>query len=97
MLPRAPKYSHTTYDILPTEEIVVTKPDVVIVEGLNVLAPAKLGPGNRAALALSDFDFKYLRGCSYQRYKRWYVERFQALRSSAFASSPVLLPPLRGT
>ncbi|MBD2764368.1 type I pantothenate kinase [Kocuria sp. cx-455] len=84
---RAPKYSHTTYDILPDEEIVVTKPDVVIVEGLNVLAPAKLGPGNRAALALSDFfDFSIYVDARTGDIERWYVERFQALRSSAFAS-----------
>lgn len=84
---RAPKYSHTTYDILPDEEIVVTKPDVVIVEGLNVLAPAKLGPGNRAALALSDFfDFSIYVDARTVDIERWYVERFQALRSSAFAN-----------
>ena len=84
---RAPKYSHTTYDILPDEEIVVTKPDVVIVEGLNVLAPAKLGPGNRAALALSDFfDFSIYVDARTSDIEHWYVERFQALRSSAFAS-----------
>lgn len=83
---RAPKYSHVTYDILPGEEIVVTQPDVVIVEGLNVLAPAKLGPGNRAALALSDFfDFSIYVDARTGDIERWYVERFQALRYSAFA------------
>lgn len=83
---RAPKYSHVTYDILPDEEIVVTQPDVVIVEGLNVLAPAKLGPGNRAALALSDFfDFSIYVDARTADIEHWYVERFQALRYSAFA------------
>lgn len=83
---RAPKYSHVTYDILPDEEVVVTRPDVVIVEGLNVLAPAKLESGKRAALALSDFfDFSIYVDARTQDIERWYVERFQALRSSAFS------------
>ena len=83
---RAPKYSHATYDILPDEEVVVTRPDVVIVEGLNVLAPAKLESGKRAALALSDFfDFSIYVDARTQDIERWYVERFQALRSSAFS------------
>lgn len=83
---RAPKYSHVTYDILPDEEVVVTRPDVVIVEGLNVLAPAKLESGNRTALALSDFfDFSIYVDARTGDIERWYVERFQALRSSAFA------------
>ena len=83
---RAPKYSHHSYDILPGEEVVVTRPDVVIIEGLNVLAPAKVGPGDRAALALSDFfDFSIYVDARPADIERWYVERFQALRSSAFA------------
>ncbi|MDO4253994.1 MAG: type I pantothenate kinase [Kocuria sp.] len=83
---RAPKYSHVTYDILPDEEVVVTRPDVVIVEGLNVLAPAKVGPGNRSSLALSDFfDVSIYVDARTQDIERWYVERFQALRHGAFA------------
>ncbi|MDO5617356.1 type I pantothenate kinase [Kocuria sp.] len=83
---RAPKYSHVTYDILPDEEVVVTRPDVVIVEGLNVLAPAKIGPGDRASLALSDFfDVSIYVDARTQDIERWYIERFQALRHGAFA------------
>ena len=83
---RAPKYSHVTYDILPDEEVVVTRPDVVIVEGLNVLAPAKLESGKRTALALSDFfDFSIYVDARTQDIESWYVDRFRALRSSAFA------------
>ena len=55
---RAPRYDHLTYDILPGDEIVVRRPDVLIVEGLNVLQPAHLDEDGRSALALSDFfDF----------------------------------------
>ncbi|CAL8899087.1 pantothenate kinase [Kocuria varians] len=83
---RAPKYSHVTYDILPDEEVVVTRPDVVIVEGLNVLAPAKLETGRRTTLALSDFfDFSIYVDARTDDIERWYVDRFRALRSSAFA------------
>lgn len=83
---RAPKYSHVTYDILPDEEVVVTRPDVVIVEGLNVLAPAKLESGRHTALALSDFfDFSIYVDARTDDIERWYVDRFRALRSSAFS------------
>lgn len=83
---RAPKYSHVTYDILPDEEVVVTAPDVVIIEGLNVLAPAKIGPDDRAALTLSDFfDVSIYVDARTQDIERWYVERFQDLRHGAFA------------
>ena len=82
---RAPKYSHVTYDILPDEEVVVTAPDVVIIEGLNVLAPAKVGPHDRAALALSDFfDVSIYVDARTQDIERWYIERFQQLRRGAF-------------
>ena len=55
---RAPKYDHLTYDILTDDEVVVHRPDVLIVEGLNVLQPARLGEDGRSALAVSDFfDF----------------------------------------
>ncbi len=54
----APVYSHLTYDIVPGERIVVRRPDVLIVEGLNVLQPPQAHPTGRAGLAVSDFfDF----------------------------------------
>ena len=49
---RAPRYDHLTYDILRGDEVVVRRPDVLIVEGLNVLQPAHLDEGGRSALAL---------------------------------------------
>ena len=55
---RAPKYSHLYYDILPDEQIEVTTPDVLILEGLNVLAPAGTEGPETSDLTLSDFfDF----------------------------------------
>ncbi len=76
---RAPVYSHLAYDIVPGEEQVVRKPDILIVEGLNVLQP---GP----RLAVSDlFDFSVYVDAHTEDIERWYVERFLALRTTAFA------------
>ncbi len=83
---RAPRYDHLTYDIMPGEEIVVRKPDVLIVEGLNVLQPASLDETGRSVLALPDFfDFSIYVDANPADVRRWYVERFLRLRSTAFA------------
>ncbi len=87
---RAPRYDHITYDILANDEIVVRRPDVLIVEGLNVLQPAILPvPGSRghhSSLAISDyFDFSIYVDARMSHIRQWYVERFLHLRQSAFA------------
>ncbi len=87
---RAPRYDHVSYDILPGDGLVVRRPDVLILEGLNVLQPATLPiPGGRtteSALALSDFfDFSIYVDARSIDIQRWYVERFLHLRASAFA------------
>src|SRR6476619_3836683 len=87
---RAPRYDHLTYDILPGEEVVVRKPDVLIVEGLNVLQPARLDDARvddegRSALAVSDFfDFSIYVDAATADVKRWYRDRFLRLRRTAF-------------
>ncbi|MFZ7087390.1 type I pantothenate kinase [Curtobacterium sp. RRHDQ10] len=79
---RAPYYSHLRYDIVPDAEIVVRRPDVLIVEGLNVLAPPVHG-----RLALSDlFDFTIYVDAKTRDIESWYVDRFLALQAEAFAS-----------
>jgi type I pantothenate kinase len=83
---RAPKYDHLTYDILPDDEVVVHRPDVLIVEGLNVLQPARVDEDGRSALAVSDFfDFSIYVDAETADIKRWYVDRFLSLRQTAFA------------
>ncbi|GAB3282175.1 type I pantothenate kinase [Sinomonas notoginsengisoli] len=83
---RAPWYSHLTYDIVPGKEVVVRRPDVLIVEGLNVLAPARARYDGTAGLALSDFfDFSLYVDAKTSYIEQWYVERFLKLRSGAFA------------
>ncbi|WP_307857485.1 type I pantothenate kinase [Paenarthrobacter sp. DKR-5] len=82
---RAPWYSHLTYDIVPGREVVVHRPDVLIVEGLNVLAPARTRQDGRAGLALSDFfDFSIYVDAKTSYIEQWYIERFQSLRYGAF-------------
>ncbi|AYF97525.1 type I pantothenate kinase [Protaetiibacter intestinalis] len=79
---RAPVYSHLFYDIVPDAEIVVRRPDILIVEGLNVLQP----PGPGARLAVSDlFDFTIYVDARTVDIERWYVERFLRLQRGAFA------------
>ncbi|MFC7343667.1 type I pantothenate kinase [Saccharopolyspora griseoalba] len=75
----APVYSHVAYDILPDERHVVRQPDILIIEGLNVLQP---GP----SLTVSDlFDFSLYVDARTEHIASWYVDRFLALRSTAFA------------
>lgn len=84
---RAPWYSHVTYDIVPGKEVVVRRPDVLILEGLNVLAPARTRPDGRSGLALSDFfDFSVYVDAKTDYIEQWYIERFQSLRTSSFTS-----------
>jgi type I pantothenate kinase len=83
---RAPWYSHLTYDIVPDREVVVRRPDVLIVEGLNVLQAARPQLDGRSSLAVSDFfDFSVYVDAKTSYIEEWYVRRFQKLRSSAFA------------
>jgi len=81
----APVYSHLTYDIVPDEHIVVRRPDVLILEGLNVLQPPRTDASGRSGLAVSDFfDFSIYVDARLEDVRRWYVERFLRLRQTAF-------------
>ncbi len=76
----APVYSHLVYDILPGAQLTVRRPDILLVEGLNVLQPA-----GRAAVAVSDFiDFSVYVDAASDDIRRWYVDRFLRLRETAF-------------
>jgi type I pantothenate kinase len=82
----APTYSHLVYDVVPDDPVVVRHPDIVIVEGLNVLQPARITAAGRAGLALSDFfDFSVYVDAATADIRTWYVERFLRLRKTAFA------------
>ncbi|MBS0240909.1 MAG: type I pantothenate kinase [Proteobacteria bacterium] len=81
----APVYSHFHYDIVPGQEIVVERPDILIVEGLNVLQPARLPKDGEAIPFVSDFfDFSIYLDADPAVIERWYVARFMRLRKTAF-------------
>ncbi len=81
----APTYSHLVYDVVPDRRIVVKRPDIVIVEGLNVLQPPRLRDDGRTGLVLSDFfDFSVYVDAATSDIRQWYVERFLRLRETAF-------------
>lgn len=81
----APMYSHFSYDILPSEVISVRRPDIMILEGLNVL---QTGVGNamyESPVFVSDyFDFSIYVDADEEAIKQWYIERFLTLRRTAF-------------
>jgi len=82
-LATAPVYSHLIYDIVPGAKVEIRRPDVLIVEGLNVLQPA--GPGQD--VALSDFfDIKIYVDADTENITEWFLNRFYKLRESAFTN-----------
>jgi type I pantothenate kinase len=79
----APVYSHLRYDIVPGERTVVRQPDVLIVEGINVLQTGTDTNG-RSVFVSDFFDFSIYVDADEQDILRWYVERFRTLRNTAF-------------
>ncbi|MGH3498600.1 MAG: type I pantothenate kinase [Nocardioidaceae bacterium] len=80
----APLYSHLLYDVTD-EQVTLHHPDIVLVEGLNVLQPARAGLDGRPGLAISDFfDFSVYVDAAAGDIRQWYVSRFQRLRETAF-------------
>jgi type I pantothenate kinase len=81
----APVYDHLTYDVVPDHRVRVEHPDIVIIEGLNVLQPARVREDGRTGLAVSDFfDFSVYVDAKTADIKDWYVSRFLRLRDTAF-------------
>jgi type I pantothenate kinase len=81
----APVYSHFHYDIMPGQATVVDRPDILIVEGLNVLQPARLPKDGMAIPFVSDFfNFSIYLDADPQVIADWYVTRFMRLRQTAF-------------
>ena len=81
----APVYSHFHYDILSDKDVAIERPDILIVEGLNVLQPARLPKDGKAIPFISDFfDFSIYLDADLDLIEHWYVERFMRLRKTAF-------------
>jgi type I pantothenate kinase len=82
---RAPVYSHLTYDIVPNKWVEIDQPDILIVEGVNVLQTGKLPRDGKAVPVVSDFfDFSVYIDADESALRQWYVKRFLALRDTAF-------------
>ena len=82
---RAPVYSHLSYDIVPGAHVAVRRPHVLIVEGLNVLQPARAAAAGESSLAVSDFfDFSIYVDARTSDVRQWYVDRFLSLQKTAF-------------
>ena len=84
---RGPVYSHLIYDILPDEKKVVEQPDILILEGLNVLQSGMDYPQDPHRVFVSDFvDFSIYVDADAELLRTWYIDRFLKFRSGAFGS-----------
>jgi type I pantothenate kinase len=82
---QAPVYSHLIYDVVPHQWIEIDRPDILIVEGLNVLQTSRLPRDGKAIPFVSDFfDFSVYLDADEEVLMQWYVDRFLALRETAF-------------
>jgi type I pantothenate kinase len=82
---RAPIYSHLIYDVMPNEWVEIDRPDLLIVEGLNVLQAGRGPKDGKAIPFVSDFfDFSIYLDADDQVLLNWYVDRFLTLRGTAF-------------
>ncbi len=82
---RAPIYSHHTYDIVPHQSVEIDQPDILILEGVNVLQTGRLPRDGQAVPFVSDFfDFSVYIDAEEPVLRKWYVQRFLALRDTAF-------------
>ncbi len=79
---RAPVYSHLHYDVLPEAHVEVRQPDILIVEGLNVLQTST--DGDRRVFVSDFFDCSVYVDAAEEDVRRWYVQRFRRLRDTAF-------------
>lgn len=85
---KAPIYSHHLYDIVPDEFIIINKPDIVIVEGLNILQTGAQKPGRQPQIFVSDFfDFTIFVDAPIEVIKKWYVDRVIAFVEGPFTKS----------
>ncbi|MGY1745845.1 type I pantothenate kinase [Blastococcus sp. SYSU D00695] len=84
----APLYSHQSYDVVPGATQEVDRPDILVLEGLNVLQAGRRTDGRAPEVFLSDFfDFSVYVDAAEADIQQWYVERFLALRRTAFADT----------
>lgn len=82
---QAPIYSHLSYDVLPGEHVTIDQPDILIVEGVNVLQTGRPPRDGRGIPNVSDFfDYSIYIDADEKLLRQWYIDRFFSLRSGAF-------------
>ena len=82
---KVPVYSHLVYDVVPGEEVIIDRPDILIVEGLNILQPGELPRTGKPIVFASDFiDFSVYIDADEADLRDWFMERFFRLRETAF-------------
>lgn len=82
---QAPMYSHLEYDVLPDQAQIIDHPDVLILEGINVLQVNVATKKKESRVFVSDyFDFSIYVDAKRENLKRWYIDRFESLRRTAF-------------
>ncbi len=87
---KAPIYSHQSYDVIPDDYIVVDKPDILILEGLNILQTSAQKPGQSASIFVSDFfDFSIFVDADVDVIKQWYVDRVVKFSQTTFRDPAV--------
>ncbi len=83
---RVPKYSHLIYDIIPNEHLTIEQPDILILEGLNVLQSGMDYQDEKPRMFVSDYlDFSIYVDADEQKLEDWYISRFMKFRKGAFA------------
>lgn len=93
----APVYSHHVYDIVPDEQIVVSRPDILIVEGLNILQTGFYASGRQPRLFVSDFfDFSIFVDADPAVIKQWYIDRVRCFIDTAFQAETAYFHYLTG-
>lgn len=82
---QVPVYSHLVYDVVPGSDVTIDRPDILIVEGLNILQPGELPKDGKPILFASDFmDFSIYIDADNDDLETWFMERFFRLRDTAF-------------
>lgn len=84
---KVPKYSHLTYDIIPDKYETIDQPDILILEGLNVLQSGMDYPNEKPRIFVSDYvDFSIYVDADEEKLEEWYISRFMKFRQGAFAN-----------
>ncbi|MFT3995022.1 MAG: type I pantothenate kinase [Dysgonomonas sp.] len=85
---KVPLYSHLIYDVIPNEYEIIDQPDILIIEGLNVLQSGMDYPRDKPRIFVSDFvDFSIYVDADENLLEQWYISRFQKFRKGAFTDT----------